>query len=259
MKTSKALFTVLLLCLPLLASAREPKIYRAPLEGTVVIDTDGSVMDVTFETSLGDNFDAALTQKISRWVLQPVLSDGKPAVAVAYVSLWLQADLSSQEVRIENFRLREPPSGKRSKTDPNRPAPVYPRESSVRRFGAEIVLNVRIDENGVVKETSSESGWLTGPRTSTSERKRHFGIFVKAAESAVKKWSFPELAAEGHEVLQLPVYFVLRASGAWRPAYRVDVEPAPWVIAHQGQPIAKLDNDGELESERFRLVSGFDR
>lgn len=160
---------------------------RERIEGVVILeattDKEGNVINIRVLRSKDPLLDQAAMDAVRKWKYQPSYINGEPKGLVFTVTVRFRLDKRETEefdkgavVAEEDKNIKIPKLLK--KVDP-----VYPEEARKALVQGVVVLRVRVNEEGLVKQIlvmKSESGLLNQP-----------------AIDAVKKWKYEPLLIEG--------------------------------------------------------------
>lgn len=245
------------------AEGRDAETWIADSRGRIVIATDGSVSEVSFDRTFGSGIDEALAGQIRAWRFEPVLEQGRPVEAIAHMDLRLTAEFEGSrqgKVSIASARFVDPPAATGAKArDLGWKRPVYPKRALQSGHGALLSLRIEVDEAGRVVNVGGESSWLTGPALSPKQRERMLERFIAAARRAVLDWQMPPPAETGSRSYSVPINFLVGQPGTvWRQARWVALPPEPWMLALDGSTIAELDEHGRPARRDLRLLTELD-
>lgn len=258
MISARSIAALLLALFPLAALAGPAEIFRAHGSGTLTLNTEGQVTEVSFDKSFGDSIDRSLTAKIKAWRFEPIIEQGRPVEAIAHFSLALQAELEGEAMNALNIvavNFVDPPSKSKPLFKNIRP-PQYPRRQLSNRFGAEVIVRVETDAEGQVLNVAAESGWLTGPPTLESRQAKAFEDFVKASTAAVSSWDFTHVASAEQRFFSVPVRFSIDPGTLWTRAHFVQRSPEPWMLIADGTKVTALAEGGQPGNANIKLISG---
>jgi hypothetical protein len=255
----RVLFALLLVFVAPLAVAQEVESFIANAGGTITVAPDGSVADVEIAEAdaLGRDVVEHFESHIRTWRFDPVLENGQPIRARAYMRLALVAmrERHSDKVTlgIRNVHFVDPPAGgggSREATSEMR-TPRYPDRAWQAGVGAEVLLLAELGENGQVLLVGTERilmlGADAGPRAGGLA-----SSMARAAEAAAADWRIAG-QAPGSRV-RIPVVFNTVREG-WQRMYPHAMTPDPWVVAALEQDgVTELASSGEPPS-RLRLAS----
>jgi hypothetical protein len=251
---------ILLLAALTVHAAEPPQRYEAQAEGTLVIETDGRVGEVTLPEALEEPLRSKFLAQIRAWKFRPIVENGSPVRArahlVARLFLEERVDGNGLDAGISEVQFIDPPSGD-ADTRSGLVPPRYPRALAQRGIGGEVVLALETDANGKVERVAPRRGLLYVRRGQLSApwHETNFAELVRASERAAMKWTLP--ACQG--VCEIPIRYML-ARGEdrpfWIPVMDVAVTPAPWMT--EAADARKLTAAGAAPSTRFELLSPID-
>jgi hypothetical protein len=251
---------ILLLAALNVHAAEPPQRYEAVADGTLVIEPDGRVGEVTLPEALEEPLRSKYLAQIRAWKFRPIVENGAPVRARAHLVARLfieeKSDGDGMVAGIADVQFVDPPvegETNRAKLVP----PIYPRSLIERRIGGVVVLTVETDANGKVERVAPRRGTLFVPRKGMRPRNAEasFAQLVKASERAVLQWTLPDCKGS----CEVPIRYTLGRAGEipfWLPVLDVPVTPAPWMPA-DGEA-RQLTATGLAPSTRFELLSSID-
>jgi hypothetical protein len=258
---SNPLYALILLLAAVTAHAGEqPQRYEAVADGTLIIEPDGRVGEVTLPDELEEPLRSKYLAQIRAWKFRPIVENGSPVRARAHLVARLfiqeQADSDGMLAGIADVQFVDPPvegDTKHSKLVP----PVYPRSLLARRIGGVVVLAVETDADGKVERVAPHRGALFVPRNAIRPRNAadSFAQLVRASERAVLQWTLPDCKG----VCEVPIRYTIGRSSEspfWLPVLDVPVTPAPWMPTDGDA--RQLTASGLAPSTRFELLSPID-
>lgn len=231
MKPWMLLLTVFLVA-PLYA---QDEALRLDVDGDITIDKSGNVYDYTIKTPIAESVRQLVDRSVRQWKFEPVIRNGVAVHAKC------EMDMSLVAVPVANgFRLRIDAvgfeTGRRGK---RMNAPRYPPEAQRVGIEADVLIAVRIDEKGAVRDLFATQSSLLHRKSKVADT-RWVKAFEKSALEAARTWKFePADIASGEPAettVIVPVSFVsdpssLAASG-WRPeAAATEKKLIPWLSA----------------------------
>ncbi|GIX38563.1 MAG: hypothetical protein KatS3mg127_1802 [Silanimonas sp.] len=249
----------LALALPLPAATRD----AAPVErleaeavGSLVIEPDGSVGEVTLPPELKPPIRSLYEEAIRGWTFQPIEVDGTVVRAVGHMRLDLYMDIQGTRLLsagISQVDFIDPPV---PGAPPVRPpaglkmsAPRYPQSLAARGIGGQVRLQLETDATGRVQRVATRDGVLYA-RAEGAERdntRRAFDELAEAAERAARRWVVPNCPGR----CVVPVRFsVSRTPSFWKPVISVAHVPPPWVL--EGDTPQALSANGDPYSKRIQ-------
>jgi hypothetical protein len=226
--------------------------------GHMDIAPDGMVQEYSLAPSLSPQapIKDALDRRIRSWRFEPVAQAGQPTVARVLFELRLQAERNpgNKEIPISLSKVRfyDPPardsSGKAMKS--LRP-PEYPECAVCSGVGANVLLLLKLDENGhVIEKGISEMELLVTSRMDSLEANSWAKQFRKSALDGAQGWIFPASNRQscGQPCLvEVPVRYSI-SDTVWSGVLQVPTTPLPWATPQT--PIVGLGMGGALASTR---------
>ncbi|MCZ8115786.1 energy transducer TonB [Silanimonas sp.] len=237
---------------------------EAEARGTLTIEPDGRVSDVTLPEALDPALAEAFGGAIRRWRFEPIVLDGRAVRAQGHMELRLSVEFQDQRLvgaGIERVVFTDPPvAGVPVPVDAegfNLRPPRYPEDLAIRGVGGEVMLMVETDGDGRVERVAAVSGQLYASvdRRGESEARSAFKELARESVRAASTWRIDGCRASRCSV---PVHFFppgLSPNAFWRPAYRVPVVPEPWT---QGDGDIALGVGGTAPSARFKPTTPVD-
>lgn len=231
--------------------------YVAVARGTLVVEPDGSVGEVTLDPLLADAQQAALVARIRDWKFRPIEENGVPVRARGHMALRLVAAATADDgglaLSIDRVDFTDPPSTEPARGEKRIRVPRMSHETLRRGIGGEVVLAVETDASGRVDRAAVHAGSLHVHARDASPRllKRAFDDLARISLEVVRHWTFPDCVG----VCEIPITYTIDRAGAtrtWRPLLEMPVTPEPWVLA--ADTISPLTADGVALSTRFQLV-----
>lgn len=240
-------------------AAEPPQRYEAIADGTLIIEPDGRVGEVTLPDALEEPLRSKFLAQMRAWKFRPIVEDGAPVRArahlVARLFLEERPDGDGLSAGISQVQFVDPPSGDSKPS--NLTPPRYPRALASRGIGGEVVLAVETDASGKVERVAVRRGTLyvrrdemRAPRHETS-----FAELVRASERAALQWTLPNCQG----ACDFPIRYVISRVDAkpfWLPVIDIPVTPAPWVPS--AADARQLTAAGDAPSMRFELLSPID-
>lgn len=260
---------LLLALVPLASASGFDEVYTARTTGSLTIDEQGAVLEVELDDkSLGQEVMAAYARHIRDWRFEPVLEQGQPIRAKGYMQLDLLAFRRSGSddlgLGVSSARFTDPPSMQDAKSRPSSKdrlaQPRYPHDAAVLGIGADVMVLVRVGEQGRVEDAAVASLMLVGERAGEKGmQKRHGAMFNRSATDVARRWTFA-WAAPG-ETLKVPIRYTPPGySGRrWVRAFPVGVDAPAWVLQAEAasQPM-RMAGAGQQAPDRLRLVTRLD-
>ena len=244
---------------PILATGDRPT-HRLEAEafGTLTIEPDGRVSDVTLPKALDAALVEAFAGAIRGWRFEPIVIDGKAVRALGHMELRLAVEFQEKRLvgaSIDRVVFTDPPAAAvpvpaDASVFSLRP-PRYPEGLAIRGVGGEVMLMVETDGEGRVERAAPVSGLLYASveRRDESEAASAFKELARASVRAASTWRIAGCVATQCTV---PVRFFppgLPPEAFWRPAHRVPVVAEPWT---QGGSTLALGVGGSAPSPRFK-------
>jgi hypothetical protein len=244
-----------------LAHAAKPlTTFEANLNGHIDIAPDGTVKDYSLAPSLSQQpLKDALDRRIRSWRFEPVTDQGHPIIARILLTARLQVDRNpankDMAISLSKVRFYDPQaqdsSGKAMKS--LRP-PEYPECAICSGIGANVLLLLKLDENGRVIEMGVREMELlvTGP-LEPIEAAKWARQFRTSALGGAHGWIFPPASREncGQPCLvEVPIRYSIDGV-VWSGVQPVATGLLPW--APPQAPIVGLGAGGALASTR-RLI-----
>ncbi|WP_146907393.1 hypothetical protein [Arenimonas daejeonensis] len=260
----KSIFAALLLLGAVVSAPavakEEREVFTAQTTGEMTIDEEGRVAELSVDRrKLGDEVMQGFEERIRQWRFEPIVENGQPVRAKAYLSLALvvvrQPGEDGIRLGFEHVQFKDPPTQAAMQKASNRlVAPRYPTEEVARGVGAQVNLILRLDAEGRVAEVATESIDLFGDDVGT-QAGRHAENFSRASEKVAKAWRLP-----GYEngVVTVPVRF--RPPGTrgerWIRTRSVPVDVPAWVTLEKSSPdVVTLGVGGSESSGRWKLLT----
>lgn len=254
------LAVTLLLATTTAQAAEPPQRYEAIADGTLIIEPDGRVGEVTLPDALEEPLRSKFLAQMRAWKFRPIVEDGAPVRARAHLMARLfleeRVDGNGLDAGISEVQFIDPPSGDDDRRSGLVP-PRYPRALAQRGIGGEVVLALETDARGKVERVAPRRGVLYVRRGQLSApwHETNFAELVRASERAALQWTLP--ACQG--VCEIPIRYIL-ARGEdqpfWIPVMDVPVTPAPWMPTDGDA--RQLTASGLAPSTRFELLSPLD-
>lgn len=267
MRIVLALLVVLVALLPLPASAQSSQArFELPVAGTLVIDPDGTVVDLEIDPVdrrvIPPGVAAALERRVRTWRFHPVMRDGVAVRAEASLALRLEAvdaeDERSMRVGLQALRFYEShrvassaalaPSG--TPRVAQRVAPVVPEALRGSGFEATVTALMQVGEDGRPAQVAVQSVRLYGPPdTSDDQALEAVAAFSAAARATLGQWRFTP-PSRGAVLLRVPLDFRAPDTG-WR-VLRMQQSPR-LPSAFEGRMPADINAGGAYAVRHLRL------
>jgi hypothetical protein len=249
------------------------------LEGSLVIDVDGSVDSFQIDTPMIEGLRAGVERAVSSWRFNPVLLDGKPVRASYPMILTLAGTRIGEgyNVKIDNavFPLKKPGETKPgySVDTPSSSIvirdmhpPMYPTDMMRAGISGTVLVAFRIGADGRVAEASSVQTMLFDLRGRDRVMQQIVRQFERVAVSSVKDWTFVVTAKTGAPAVAdmtqyVPIAFLMEGvqydpkPGKWRTVVRDAVKRPAWLPAEEKTKVGVADlSGGQMLSPDPRLV-----
>lgn len=229
---------ILLLMLALLLPATllaENKPLKLDVGGDIVIDPQGAVHDYKINTPLTPEVKKIVDAAVRKWRFEPVVRGGKPVTAKTGMFLSLLATPVEQGYALKIDRINF--GGMRMVESWGSP-PQYPREAQRAGVDAEVVVAVRINQNGDVLDVVALRSRLlnrkAGKKDDASMRKRFEQATVKAFRTSKYRPADIEGGEAAESTIVVPTTFCTgdhcTGWGEWQVADDTDSNrPVPWL------------------------------
>lgn len=250
------LAVTLLLATTTVQAAEPPQRYEAIADGTLIIEPDGRVGEVTLPDALEEPLRSKFLAQMRAWKFRPIVEDGAPVRARAHLvaRLFLEEhpDGDGLAAGISEVQFVDPPTAE-AKPSGLIP-PRYPRALASRGIGGEVVLAVETDAGGKVERVAVRRGrlYVRGDERRAPRDETSFAELVRASERAVLQWTLPNCGG----ACDVPIRYVVTRVDAkpfWLPVIDIPVTPAPWVPP--AADARQLTAAGDAPSTRFELLS----
>lgn len=231
----RMLGAVLLLIAGMCQAQPEPRgELRLPVSGEIGIDPQGKVFDLSFSTILAPEVKAVVERSVRQWTFEPVVRKGAPvhAKALMHMTLLATAVDGGYQLKIERVHF-----------SPDRQAvgrmmpPRYPHDAAQKGVGAEVLVALRIGNDGKVRDAIAVQSSLPGVKGNEKVLEKWRRLFEQASIVAAKGWLFGPGEDPGMEqdtTLIVPIDFVptgtdMYAEGGWRTQAAGPQRPIPWL------------------------------
>jgi len=208
-----------------LSAARATEPLSMGTGGSLVIDTDGSVRDLTVSPGLTPAIAAIVERSVRSWKFEPILRDGKPIVARTGYSLKLVAAPvdAGYAVRVEDVSFGSPrnivklPMG-------------FARDLARLGQNVFVLVALRADKEGKITDAAA-----IGVQSMDGRPVKHVADYERIVARGVKQWQLdpahPELGDP--DVLSATMVLMVGsgshdAMSAWRTPTWTDTKPVPW-------------------------------
>jgi len=232
------------------------------VNGTLVVDTDGSVRDYALTTTVTPGLAEALGKTIKAWRFEPVLVDGQPTRAEAKMRISLAATENGKDyqVHVENavFRPATPsaqaPARTVEATGRSMNPPVYPRELQRAFISGRVLVALHFTPEGKVIEAVPVQSMIFDARGG-SDRTYAKAIkqFEDATLAAVRKWTVSVQVKPGAptSAKDFTTYTTVDyrmgdgpngdIPGEWRRVSRTPRAALPWLPATEAPKVGVAD------------------
>lgn len=258
----KRILFLLCLLLPRLAMAQDSKPLQLDVIGDITIDQQGAVHDYKINTALAPEVQRLVDTAVRKWRFERIVREGKPVNAKTRMDLLLTATPTEGGYRLKIDRVQ---FGGRQGAATTMVPPRYPQDAKQLGIGAEVVVAMRIDQQGNVVDAEALRSRLLGFSGKERAGARMRERFERVSTEAAKAWKYRPADLANGEVAQtsiaIPFLFCTAgacpASSGWRPAETAPQHPVPWLAADKQQfnvdglrPGASLalDNDIKLQT-----------
>lgn len=232
-KASQCAMALMLLSSVLFA---QDKPLRLKVSGDITIDKDGNVGGYKLETPISDTVRSLIDKTVKKWRFEPVLRGGSAVYAKCGMKLEVVAIPveGGLQLRVDKASFQ---AGRRVR---RMAPPAYPTEEHARGFSADLLLAVRVDGAGNVRDTFVVQSMLNSGEESVSNSRANRN-FEKATLAAAKTWKFEpadlSIGEEADATLIVPIdfmreYSALAASG-WKPGEAAARRLIPWLPASE--------------------------
>ena len=240
------------------AMQRAMATYSLAAEGDIVIAADGSVMEYKLTSGrISPEIAAVLDKSVKRWRFEPVVINGRSVNAKTNMRLGINAEpyAGGYQLRVTNVAFGSPQRSNSQLTPPRYPGPAL--QPGVE---ADVVLILKLDASGAVKDAHAEQTYLsgTGPDRVMQQWRE---LFEASAIAAAKRWKFnitETINGEPAEtsLARIPVSYRMRGNDGWRAMVPVGPKQMPsWITPGELPPLPIALKDGETQSlsSRFKL------
>jgi outer membrane biosynthesis protein TonB len=258
------------------------------VEGTIVIEADGSVGEYAITSKTTPDIDALLVKSIPRWRFEPVLVDGKPVRAKSKMRLSLAAIEAGQNYRvgIENAIFPGPAAdaAEVARASSGSPVeafgrrmnpPVYPKALLRAGVAGRVLLGLHFAPDGKMIEVVPVQSMLFNVRRYNNEARQAVHLLEQSAVDAARLWSVdvkqkPGAATTARDfTAYTTIEYVLgptprrsqidmprsndAPSGQWREAIRTPKRAMPWLAGLETPDVGVAD---VIEGEMLPLAAG---
>lgn len=234
------------------------EVFTASTHGDLAIDAEGRVVEVKLDhQQLGEGVMKSFEQQMMGWRFEPILHEGKPVKAYAYVNLalFVVRQPGEQGVRIgfkEVTFIDATDQGAADVAARRVKPPRYPRRPADHGVGARVKLFVQTDDEGRVIRSAVEELLLLGGEVETNQVERHVEAFREASEQAAAGWVIPDV--KGGRAVVPVLYTPPGFQGRWVRTRMAPVQAPAWVAEERAKDeAAELGDGGVANSERWKL------
>lgn len=231
----------------------QSKELRMPVAGEIGVDPQGKVFDLNIQSILTPEVKRVVEQSVRMWTFEPVMKNGVGVHAKARMFMTLVAVPAEggYQLRIERVHF----AGERREM--NMVPPRYPRYAAVNGVGADVLVAVRVDRDGNVRDAVAVQTALPGISGNEKGLARWRRLFEEATVEAAKRWNFQadeDRTAADDTTLIVPVTYCppgARTCGAdgWRFQSAGPRQPIPWLAQSEQQ----FDATGLRQGEAMAL------
>lgn len=242
-------------------------VLTARLDGWLIIDTDGSVLDLGIETEVPAALRESLDRTVRRWRFHPVVIDGEVRRAKSRMRITLAAQQEGEgyRIKVDNAIFPNPADTSATGIVDNRSAiisrrrlltPEYPPELLRAGVGGIVQLVIRVGRDGRTEEVLSRQTALHDVRGTDFVMRRAARLMEDSAVRAATGWTFNvQLRTETPDpsdlTVTVPVVYIpdeserrpdQTASAAppvlWRAEVRTARRSIPWLRRAEGERMA---------------------
>lgn len=234
-------------------AAQAPQLLRAEVTGTIQVNADGTVREVTLKDALGQGVSAALARRIKQWRFTP----RAPTEQVAQGDIVLRLEASEwpdrTDIRVVNATFRRLETSTDSVPVTTRPGPriarpLFPGRLQTEAIGGTVTVIVTLDGDGRVVATAVEDAVVVDYRGSRKNYEAEYARAVKlmyaSAVEALKKLQVGDTywpgEAKAGKRMQIPFSYDLveTRDRGWVEVTRVVDLPDPWKPEGEVEPVA---------------------
>jgi outer membrane biosynthesis protein TonB len=252
------------------------------VEGTLLVDTDGSVREYALTTKVSPGLAEAIGKAVKSWRFEPVLIDGQLVRAAAKMHISLAATKTGQDyqVHVENavFRPADPASGKVpvaqsgsvEATGRRMNPPRYPSAMLHAGIGGRVLVALHFSPEGKVLEVVPVQSMLFDTRGQDRMLSKAIEQFEDATLEAARRWRVAVSVKPGAATTAMDftayttvdyvigTHAVAEPAGEWRLVARNARRSPPWLseVNAPNVGVADLASGETLPlSEALRLRS----
>jgi hypothetical protein len=265
------------------ATSREPVVVEhlmtMPVDGTLLIDTDGSVREYQLATKLVPSLADSLGKAIRNWRFEPVSVDGAPARQEARMRISLAATPEGEnyQVRVDNVVFR--PMASTSSTDPDfdpgatvqavrrkLQPPQYPGGLMRQGIGGRVLVALHFSPEGKMIDVVPAQAMLFDTRGKDRDLAMAIRLLEEATVRAARNWTVDVTVKPGRPTsakdftTYTTVEFVMDSApgfsrhqpyeepaGQWRLVARTPKRLLPWLIGLDAPDVGVADlGNGEM-------------
>lgn len=223
--------------------------------GKIRIGPDGKVLSHQIDEKVPAAVAEAISRNVATWTFEPILEDGKPVIAETRVHLGIEAiEHSADEValRFASVWFGDLATAVRQK------APRYPMGAPEQGIQAQVMLALRLDEDGRVIDAHAYRTRFAkdvSPRMAARYRAR----FERASIEAARQWQYSaEISKPGGVTVFAPIGYTLMfgEQSDWLVLGPGEIVPPPWPMdGPMPSEVETLPNGGAmLADQRIRLT-----
>jgi len=240
------------------------------VDGTILVDTDGSVRDYTLATPLAPNLSALLGKAIKGWRFEPVLVDGEVVRAEAKMRISLAAtkDGENYQVRIENAVFRPAETGLDSQgrgstveaSGRRMNPPKYPHALQLAGLSGRVLVALHFSPEGKVIDAVPVQAMVFDARGRDRTLAQAIKLLEDSTVQAARKWSVTVSTKPGAVTTEkdftayTTVEYVMdnapgykhgtpyvEPAGQWRMVARTPKRALPWLSGESAPNVGVAD------------------
>lgn len=250
------------------------------VDGQIVIDTEGQLVDYQIETAMTDRLRDLLQQRVRTWKFQPVLVGGKPVRAKTQMRVTLVAQQKGEDYKVDVDNVTFPGAAKDAVVpdavaDAESPvhiakksmtAPGYPMGLAQAGVQGIVLLYLRIGADGRVQDVVAVQSSLLDVRGRESVLADAVKMLEDNTVKQARRWRFDVKVSDAakagpeHFTAAVPVAYVMFGGqkakpGMWRTEVRGPRKEPAWLAgAKNAQKIGVSDLAG---NEMVPIASAF--
>ncbi len=257
------------------------------VDGELTIDPNGVPTSYVVQTPLPQALAVSLQRQVHSWRFDPILIDGKPVTAKAWMHVTLGATGAddAMNVSVENVTFPQKTGAVPDQTQPvnlscERPGtpPVYPRDELFSGTEARVAVQIEVGLDGTVQRASIAQTSLLQAGDAVYSSRSKIAHFEKATLKAAKTWQCQVTTqSEGLALLQsdpqayaklmtvtLPVEFLVKNISVedrrgWQQEFRTVKRATPWLKQDANEQVVGVNDvaSGEIAmaGTRFHLTT----